>query len=116
MLAGAHHKAVSEVQRSLHASTFEQVRAVRDGAAGTQSGRDVNGFGEFGFSHACVECILAMNLDAVGTLRRERDSDGHQFFVLPGNGAVGEREFVVGAKRVHCFGCEFADLTELADI
>ena len=47
MLAAGRHKRVSEVQRSLHASVFknfEQMSAVRDGAARAQSCRHMNSF------------------------------------------------------------------------
>lgn len=90
--------------------------AVRDRTARAQSSRNVHGFSQLGFSYARCDRLFAVYLDAVGTLSRERDSDRHQLFVLLGNRAVGEREFVPGAKRVHCFRREFANVSELTDI
>ena len=119
MLAAGRHKRVSEVQRSLHTSVFEyfeQVSTVRDSAARAKCGRHMDGFRQLIFTCACDSGLLPVQFDAVRTLRRERNRDRHQLFVLLRNGAVRECEFVPGSKRRHRFRCELAYVRQFVEI
>lgn len=59
----------------LHASTLEQVSAVRDRAAGAESRSNLHHFCQLSFRHTCLDCCFTVNLDAVGTLSRECDGN-----------------------------------------
>ncbi len=56
------------------------------GCAGAEGGGYKGGLGEFQFRGAGFFGTLGVDLDAVWALGGERDSDGHEFFVIARNG------------------------------
>jgi hypothetical protein len=56
-------------------SALEEVSAVRDGAAGTESSGDMDSFGKFLLGYTGLDRLLSMYLDAIGTLGGERHGD-----------------------------------------
>jgi len=70
------------------------MRAVRQRRTRAQGGRNEDCFAEFDFSRASVKRCLAMDLDAVGALRRERDCDRHQFLVFLRDCTIGKRGLI----------------------
>jgi len=71
---------------------------VGDGGAGAKSGGDVDCLPQFLLGYTGFESRFAVQFNAVRALGGESHGDGHELFVLLGNGSVGERGFVVGPE------------------
>src|SRR6478735_6956743 len=70
-----------------HCSTsVQRMGTVRHGAPSPECGRDEGCFGELLFGRAGLFGLLGVNFDAVGTLGRQCDRDGHELFVLDRDG------------------------------
>jgi len=79
----------------------EQVSAVSERGAGSQRDRDEDGFPQLGLGRAGCKGGLAVHLNAVRTLRRERDGNCHQLLVFPRDCSRGERRLVERPKARH---------------
>src|SRR5688572_6996621 len=75
------------------------MRAMRDRAARAQGRRDQRCLGQFLLGRARLPGLLGMDLDAVRTLRRQRDRDRHQLLVLDRDRPALHR------RRVECPEC-----------
>ena len=85
-----------------------------NGGAGTQSGGDVDRFAQFLLGYTGFESGFTVQFDAVGALRGERDGDGHELFVLLGDGSLGERGLVVGPESRGGVGSELVQFGQSA--
>ena len=86
--------------------TEQSVRGVRHSRACSERSSDHGGFGDFGFRCAGFARVVAVDVDAIGALSRERDGHGNEFLVFDGDRAVGDGSFVECPKRLHDFGRE----------
>ena len=77
---------------------------VSDRGSGPERRRHHSSFGYFGLGRAGRAGVIAVDFDAVWTLRRQRHSHGDQFLIFHRNGPVGDGDFIEGPKRLHYFG------------
>ena len=77
---------------------------MRDCASCANCSSDHRGFGDFFRCIASLPGLRGVDVDAVRTLRRHRNSHGNQFLGLAGKLSVGKRRFVEFNESVPCVG------------
>ena len=92
------------------------MRRVSDGTSGSQRGGDYGSLGYFGVRGAGFTCVAAVNVDAIGALRRECHGHGNEFFVFHWDGALCNGRLVEGPEGFHYFRCEFVQLPQLGQV
>src|SRR5262245_13548838 len=84
----------------------EHVRTVGDSRSCAQRACNEHRFCQLAVGGACSNGRLAMNLDAVRTLRCERNGDGHQLLVFLRDGTLGQSRLIEGFESCERFGCK----------
>jgi hypothetical protein len=87
-----------------------------DCCSGAKGSGDHCGLGQFGLGSAGFSCVAGVDVNAIGVLGGERDSDGYQFFVFYRNGSVGDGNFIKGLKGLHHFGRERVQFLQFGQV
>jgi len=90
--------------------------AMCDRTSSAESGGHMYYFSKFSVGRARFDGGLAVPFDAIGTLRRKRNSDSDQLLVLLGDRTVAERQLVPDLKSLHGLWGELTNLRQLLEI